>query len=452
MKPKRTKTKRPKPARKPVSVSARSVVITRWHVVKARIEAEVTAQVSRRGFTGSVSLHPGKLSYHHDGSDGVVLQADLEKYAASMVEKGLASSASTDNKHVEIALTARTVSILTGTKNSRPPKPKSVPATEAKERASPLEQPFAIPGADQIMEAVLATVKGKAVQRAAVRSAVARSLRVPPDKIKLAVCEPGSFRRTSFSETFGLVVGHLQKAGVLKADGKKLVALPNPDNKPVPPYEPSSKKAKARAAQPKIARLSGQINVQRLVKTLPDQDPYKLLSMWKNAVRITGDKSQTHRHQEAAVLATAISKEWGRRAKTLADDAYFRWPTTDAPGGRRKEQYRDLRHEGMLKYLDYKVGKEGEHSSYRHALLSRIFENALPPVFDRLYMEEWGPNASSIRLHKMAHCLASFAKNFKYQNNDKYDEAIRHWEQDLEYLHDRYYVGRFGFGWPTTVI
>jgi len=243
-------------------------------------------------------------------------------------------------------------------------------------------------------------------------------------------------------------VGHLQKATLLKSDRKKLCALPNTEGKPIPSYQPKT----ARARPTPTARMADRIDVQRLVKALPRQDPYKLLSMWKNAVRITDDKSRRHLHQDAAIVAEAISREWDRRAKTLADDAYFQWPTTDARGGRGKEQYRDLRHEGMLKYLEYRVGKEGEHSSYRHVLLSRIFENALPPVFDRLYMAEWGPNASSIRLHKMAHCLASFAKNFKYQNNDRYDEAIRDWEQDLEYLYDRYYVGRFGFGWPTTVI
>jgi hypothetical protein len=136
----------------------------------------------------------------------------------------------------------------------------------------------------------------------------------------------------------------------------------------------------------------------------------------------------------------------------MPDDTYFKWPNTDAPGGRRHEHHRGLRGEGMLRYLEYQVGKNGEHSSYRQALLSRIFESALPPVFDRVYMAEWGANSTSIRLHKMAHCLATFARNFKYQDDDRFDEAIRHWEADLEFLHDKYYVGKFGFGWPSTAI
>lgn len=449
MKAKRTRPKRTKPARR--SVARPTVVVTRWHVVKARIEAEVTAQVSRRGFGGSVSIQPGKLDFQHDGTSGVVSQADLERYAASMVEKGFASAASSAGTHVEIAITPRTVAILTGTKTARPTSTKVAKAV-APPKVRPQEpSSLQLPSADKIMEAAVVIIREASAQKAVVRQKVATLLNFPADKVKVSVYEPGSFRTTCFSEAFGLVIAHLQKVGAIKAEGKKLIALPYSDDQPIPAFKPS-KKAKARAAQPKTARMSGTMDVERLVRSLPGQDPYRLLSMWKNAVRISDDRSQKHLHGDAAIMAVAISKEWERRAKTLADDAYFRWPSTEAPGGRRNGHYRDLRYEGMLKYLEYKVGKDGEHSSYRHALLSRIFENALPPVFDRLYMAEWGPNGSSIRLHKMAHCLASFAKNFKYQDNDKYDEAIRHWEQDLEYLHDRYYVGRFGFGWPTTVI
>lgn len=449
MKPKRTKPKRFRPARKKAVNSA--VVVTRWHVVRARIEAEVTAQVSRRGFTGSVSLHPEKIEYQHGGAQGVVSQAELERYAASMLEKGFASSASTDGNHVEIAMTARTVAILTGTTSRNSVKSKAIKATVQSSSVHPEPETVRIPEPNKIMEAVLETIRGKAVQRTDVRKAVAVLVDFPSEKIKLATYEPGSFKRISFAETFDLVIGHLQKVGAVKTEGKKLVASASADSKPVPPYEPS-KKSKARGAQPKTARLGGKMDVPRLVKSLPELDPYRLLSMWKNAVRIMDDKSKKHLHGDADKMVMAISREWDRRAKTLSDDAYFKWPTTEAPGGRRNGQYRDLRHEGMLKYLEYKVGKDGEHSSYRHALLSRIFENALPPVFDRLYMAEWGPNGSSIRLHKMAHCLASFSKNLKHQDNDKYDEAIKHWEQDLEYLHDRYYVGRFGFGWPSTAV
>jgi len=446
MKPRETKPMRLRPARRSVGSSA--VVVTRWHVVRARIDTEVSSQVSRRSFTGSVSLHPGKMDYQHDGVRGVVSQADLERYAASMLEKGVASSASTDGNHVEISMTARTVAILTGARSTSPKPSKAIRTTSQPTSDHPEPVPVEIPDPNKIMEAVLTAIRGSAVQRTDARKTAASLVDFPTDKIKLALYVPGSFKRTSFAQAFDLVIGHLQKVGAVKAEGKKLVALPMADGNPIPPYE-TSIKAKARAAQPKTARLR-EMDVPRLVKSITEQDPYRLLSMWKNAVSILDDRSKRHHHGDAENMVRAISNEWDRRAETLADDAYFKWPTTEARGGRRNGHYRDLREEGMLRYLEYKVGKDGEHSSYRQALLSRIFENALPPVFDRLYLAEWGPNRSSIRLRKMAQCLASFAKNLKHQRNDKYDEAVQHWEQDLEYLHDRYYVGQFGFDWPTT--
>lgn len=32
------------------------------------------------------------------------------------------------------------------------------------------------------------------------------------------------------------------------------------------------------------------------------------------------------------------------------------------------------------------------------------------------------------------------------------DDAVRHWKLDLKFLHNRYYVGKFHFGWPSTVV
>lgn len=105
----------------------------------------------------------------------------------------------------------------------------------------------------------------------------------------------------------------------------------------------------------------------------------------------------------------------------------------------------------MLSYLEYRVGKTaGLSSRERQVILSRVFEGKLPRVFEPAYMEEWGDPKSARRLKKMAESLAAFARNFKRLDEDKYDEAIRQWEQDLDFLYHAYYLGRFGFGWPTT--
>ena len=427
--------------------------VTQWQVLKARIQTEVSAQVARKGFSGTAILNADKLGYQHGGDSRLATLSDLQMFATSLLNKGLARSATTIVNSVVIELTETTTSILSDRKQTAPKPTQTKPRASSPEGQAPTVK-FNIPSPQELLGPIISQIANRDKKYADVRTKVASVFGISSTMVSRTFVDPETRKRKSFELSFNQAVQHLQKVSFVKATGKSLGVVGGAAVSVIPPYV-GSKPAKARAqdlSSSGTAKLVGAIDVGRLINALPDKNPYDLLKTWKNAVRILGDKTRSPMHADAEAMSVAISNEWDRRAKTLADDAYFKWPTTDAPGGRRKEQYRDLRQEGMLRYLDYRVGKDGEHSTYRHALLTRIFENALPPVFDRLYVAEWGPVGSSIRLHKMAHCLASFAKNFKYQNTDKFDEAIKHWEQDLEYLHDRYYVGRFGFGWPTTTI
>ena len=104
-----------------------------------------------------------------------------------------------------------------------------------------------------------------------------------------------------------------------------------------------------------------------------------------------------------------------------------------------------------MQYLDYRVGRtNGEAAPTRHAILGRVFEGALPPVFPVDYMASWGKPATVQRLQKMAESLAAFTRNAKRRHDERMDDAIKHWEADLQFLYDKYYVGRFHFGWPDT--
>jgi len=64
-------------------------------------------------------------------------------------------------------------------------------------------------------------------------------------------------------------------------------------------------------------------------------------------------------------------------------------------------------------------------------------------------LDEWGDPGSPARLKKMADSIASFARSKKRHDEVRFAQAIRDWESDLGHLHRTYYVGRFGFGWPT---
>lgn len=189
--------------------------------------------------------------------------------------------------------------------------------------------------------------------------------------------------------------------------------------------------------------------VPAIISKLPSMEMDRIAAVWKNATKMV---AKHQGHPAANAVLKAISEEWQRRA-ILPIEQWFQWPGTDARAGDGDLKLAGLVSEGMLSYLDYHVGRTlGEPSHIRRAVLDRVFDSALPPVFPKPYMDSWGEKKSANRLRKMAETIAAFARNARRKVDDRLDEAIRQWEDDLEYLHDRYYVGRFGFGWPTTKV
>jgi hypothetical protein len=105
---------------------------------------------------------------------------------------------------------------------------------------------------------------------------------------------------------------------------------------------------------------------------------------------------------------------------------------------------------GPLKFLGYTVGGDGHSEGMRWAILQRVFEGVLPPVFPADYLSLWGAPGSPKRLSKMAESIASFARSAKRRDADTLAHAIGDWENDLQHLYHTYYVGRFGFAWPRA--
>jgi hypothetical protein len=193
-------------------------------------------------------------------------------------------------------------------------------------------------------------------------------------------------------------------------------------------------------------------DVARIVATFEKAEPHKLVGIYQNAQRILSEPDRGQSHLKARTVIDALTIEFDRRSTSASLEDRFKWPTTEASSGDGSLKIDKTHPEGMLAYLDYRVGANGEHSRARQAILSRVFESSLPPVFDKAYMDEWGQNGTASRLRKMAESIAAFARNAKRRDADRLDQAIRQWEQDLSFLHDRYYVGKFFFGWPSTTV
>ncbi|WP_219892775.1 hypothetical protein [Aquisediminimonas profunda] len=154
---------------------------------------------------------------------------------------------------------------------------------------------------------------------------------------------------------------------------------------------------------------------------------------------------------EARRIVAVIEKEWLRRSGLGPEHPdYFKWPSTEALRGDGNLDVRGWQITGMLSYLGYRVGIGADsRDAERHSFLSHLFVMNLPPLNGPSYLQEWAPPGTEARLKKMAYSIASFVRQAKRRKTTNLKEAIRQWENDLKFLHDRYYLGKFGFGWPN---
>lgn len=196
--------------------------------------------------------------------------------------------------------------------------------------------------------------------------------------------------------------------------------------------------------------------IERFISAVEEASFSELIAAWRKHVElvryieITGKKRE---HLELySHLVRAVEGEWHRRSWLRhSDEQYFDWPTTEAKRGNGGLGDASWVTEGVLGYLGYAVGESSTiTASQRHAILRRVFQMHLPPIESPSYMAEWDKPGSAPRLRKMANSIASFARQAKRRRNADMREAVTSWEVDLRMLYDEYYVGKFGFGWPSV--
>jgi len=202
-------------------------------------------------------------------------------------------------------------------------------------------------------------------------------------------------------------------------------------------------------ARPASTVKAPQLNIERPIEALPRQSMNQLRQQWLNLQRLL---AKNGRHSGLKRFETALLAEWERRHHlAVTDPDYFDWPSTEAGRGDGSMPFENWHNEGMLAFLGYRVGTtQGVDDQIRRQILDAAFAHVLPPVNDREYLREWAGQASAARLRRLANEIARFARNAKRKRSANMESAIADWEDDLLYLYRRYYVGKFGFGWPTT--
>ncbi len=135
--------------------------------------------------------------------------------------------------------------------------------------------------------------------------------------------------------------------------------------------------------------------------------------------------------------------------------AHFEFPTESVAYSRQQAysaESRDWREAGILSLSGYRVGRtRGLRQDQRRRILNwLVLKDDLRDVEDREYAAEWGAPRTSERLKKIVDSIATFARDRKDDPRD-YSMAIEHWEDDLEYLRETFYLPwRETWWWPRV--
>jgi hypothetical protein len=189
----------------------------------------------------------------------------------------------------------------------------------------------------------------------------------------------------------------------------------------------------------------------RIAASLPEMPLDKMYILWTNASKNLSHSKQVLR-LAAPMLLNAIDRERKRRGpeavSPLLNGDFFRWPSTAAKKG-DGQLYFEADEFGVLAQAGYRVGvTRGEPEAARWRTLARLFQDEIAPA---LSGGEWGSRGSARRLKKLAYTIAALTRNAKRRGLPM-ERAVAEWETDLEYLHGRFYVGRFDFPWPNITL
>ena len=212
--------------------------------------------------------------------------------------------------------------------------------------------------------------------------------------------------------------------------------------------EGKRKAAKGKPILPAVA-VDPNLAVQRMIDALPDRSMAELRQQWLNVMEMLAARPR----KGLVKFRDAVMAEWDRRYRfALEDPDFFEWPRTVSHGGDGSLNHDNWHEQGMLSYLGYHVGvTRGLSEGVRREILKGVFRGSLPPLNGPDYVQQWGGRSTAVRLKKMADVLASLAKNAKAQTAYDKGSAIADWEADLQFLYHEYYVGKFGFDWPSLV-
>jgi hypothetical protein len=154
-------------------------------------------------------------------------------------------------------------------------------------------------------------------------------------------------------------------------------------------------------------------NIDKTIALIPQMDDVRLMALYKNCIR---DQPNDELRRDADVILDAVIDHWSRQVIAARLGIW----SPDRP------------ERGLLKWLGYTVGHEGESASVRRRILGRVMSGSLPMVGSPAYIDEWGKPRTAKRYSKLRRTLDALRES----NLEKpgFELACAHWENDLAYV------------------
>ena len=165
------------------------------------------------------------------------------------------------------------------------------------------------------------------------------------------------------------------------------------------------------------------MDIDKLINSLQKKDDNQISRIFNNAIDIISNNKP--QKEDAIKTINAIKIEWKRRLELFKLGKY----KTTSPNL------------GMLGFLGYHVGHQGEPKKRRRYLIDWIMSNDLPLVQSPTYLLEWNKPKSLERykkFHRVLQGLITSNENRKDIEYRDFDKAIMEWKDDLEYLENKW--------------
>lgn len=168
-------------------------------------------------------------------------------------------------------------------------------------------------------------------------------------------------------------------------------------------------------------------------------------NLWNNARRLSLKGKNT---QQAERTKALVEELWQARKESKSPE-WFEWPNLNRRRSTSRHFFEELREIGVLRFYGYSVSTELSLTvEARRGILDEVFSTKIIPIFERDYLDRWSSPSSSHRLRQIAVTIANFIYLSDCRQDNKFDEANLKWRADMDYLHKRYYIGKFAFDWP----